>query len=116
MVTFSQYQDGNELHPEEPQHELWTAGDGRTMYAAVNGYRGNRSYPDNTALLKTHWPKDYGGIGHLTPNNSSRIICLHRFPMDAMASFIRYRSGILERTVEMHFSLTQLRGGWEFLI
>lgn len=101
-VTFSQYRDGGgPQHPEEPQHELWlSTHDGLVAFAADGGYQGNCSYPGplDPVLVKTHHPKEYGGLPSLSPPTVQTaaagpvvVVCLHRFPLDAVASLIRYR-------------------------
>lgn len=101
-VTFSQYRDGGgPQHPEEPLHELWlSTHDGLVAFAADGGYKGNCSYPGplDPVLVKTHHPKDYGGLPSLSPPTVQAaavgpvvVVCLHRFPLDAVASLIRYR-------------------------
>ena len=108
MVTFSQYADGiPSNHPKEKKHVLWKSSDpkfrGVAAYAAEGGYEGNRTYPSSETpfqrmLVKTHWPKEYGGLESLNANlKHNPAICLHRFPLDAIASYIQFTNPYLSR-------------------
>ena len=112
-VTFSQYADGAlATHPEEPKHDVLWEPPGphyrgvAAAYARVGGYAGNRSWPDGARLrmlVKTHWPKRYGGLGSLDADATPALrtcpaLILHRFPLDAIASFLRYQYPSLSPT------------------
>ena len=65
-------------------------------FAPPRGYSGTRRLPtgDAPVIVKSHLPKEYGGAalaGGAAPLARAHAVVLHRFPLDAIASLVRYR-------------------------